>query len=360
MAIVATSLPSSLVVHSADPLCAGPDPAALVDDYITPAESHFVRNHGDVPDFDEATYQLTVDGFVETPLRLSLLALAGGFERHAVTTTLQCAGNRRTELDRIRPLHDQVLWGGDAVGTAIWSGVRLADVLARAGVEPTATHVWFEGLDRVQLPDETTIFGGSIDLDRARAADVILAFEMNGAPLPPLHGAPLRVVVPGYIGARSVKWLSRIHVSDRPSANHFQAVSYLWEMPGNDAAPAPIEHCQLNSFICIPMSGAAVSSRAVRISGYATPGGGTAIERMEFAVDGGPWQAASLIDNPQIDAWVRWKADVDLEPGDHTFTVRATDSSGATQPADMVARWNPKGYMNDASHVIDVRVSKQG
>ncbi len=352
------SVPGSLVVHSADPLCAGPDPSVLAHDYITPTESHFVRNHGDVPDFDKASYRLYVDGLVATTFELTLSALADGFEHDAVTTTLQCAGNRRTELDRIKPLHDQVLWGGDAVGTAIWSGVRLADVLARAGVEPTATHVWFEGLDRVQLPDETTIFGGSIDLDRARAADVILAFEMNGAPLPPLHGAPLRVVVPGYIGARSVKWLSRIQVSDRPSANHFQAVSYRWEMPGNDAAPSPIEHSQLNSFICLPPGGAIVGGAPVRISGYSTPSGGTAIHEVEFAVDGGPWRTASLLDAPQIDAWVRWQADVDLEPGSHSVTARATDSSGAIQPADMAARWNPKGYMNDASQVIEVRVSK--
>jgi sulfite oxidase len=286
---------------------------------------------------------------VDQPQELSLAGLRDGFERQTLITSLQCAGNRRSELERIAPFHEQVLWGGDAVGTAEWTGVRLGDVLALAGVMQGATHVWFEGLDPVELVAESTVFGASIDLDRALAPDIVLAFEMNGGPLPPLHGAPLRVVVPGYIGARSVKWLGAIVVSDRPSANHFQADSYRL---GED----PLERSQLNSFISVPADGAVIRGGRLELLGYATPSGGSVIDRVEVAVDDTGWQPAELLDPPAKDVWVRWRSLLDLEPGDHQLRVRASDSSGARQPEDMTARWNPKGYMNDAWHATVVRV----
>ena len=340
---------SALNVHSAEPLCAGPDQQKLVASYLTPVDLHFVRNHGQVPEIDPTSYRLRVDGMVDQPQELSLAALWDGFERQTVRTSLQCAGNRRSELERIAPFHEQVLWGGDAVGTAEWTGVRLADVLSLAGVRQSARHVWFEGLDPVELVAETTVFGASIDLDRALSPDVVLAFEMNGGPLPPLHGAPLRVVVPGYIGARSVKWLGGIVLSDRPSDNHFQADSY--RLVGD-----PLERSQLNSFISVPADGAVLGGGRLELLGYATPGGGSAIDRVEVAVDAAGWHPAELLDPPQKDVWVRWRSGLDLGPGDHQLRVRASDSSGASQPEDMAARWNPKGYMNDAWHTIAVRV----
>ena len=359
MAVASRPLSSALHVHSIAPLCAGPDPGALVGEYLTGADLHFVRNHGDVPNVNESTYRLRVDGLVDEPLELSLAALTSGFEHLSVTTTLQCAGNRRAELDRIEAFHDQVLWGGDAVSTAVWTGVRLADILASARVATTATHVLFEGLDRVVLPDETTIFGASIDLDRARAADVIVAFEMNGERLPVLHGAPLRVVVPGYIGARSVKWLSRIVLSDRPSDNHFQAVSYLSETKSPAGLRLPIEQSQLNSFISVPGDGAPAIGPSFGAAGYATPSGGYAIDSVEVCVDGADWETAELLDVPEKDVWVRWQVSLKLEPGDHRIAVRACDTSGAMQPEDLAARWNPKGYMNDAWHTIVIRVEAE-
>lgn len=360
MAVLTRSVPSALQIHSAAPLCAGPDQRSLVGEYVTPSDLHFVRNHGNIPHVDAAAYRLRVEGLVENPLELSLPALQSEFDRHSVTTTLQCAGNRRAELDLIRSFPDQVLWGGDAVSNAVWTGVRLADVLTHAGVAPTAAHVWFEGLDRVLLPDETTIFGASIDLDRAHAVDVILAFEMNGEPLPVLHGAPLRVVVPGYIGARSVKWLGRIVLSDRPSDNHFEAVSYVSETKSPTGLALPIEQSQLNSFISVPSDGDLAVGPSFQVAGYATPSGGYAVDTVEVRVDEGGWQTADLLDAPEKDVWVRWRADLTIdEPVHHRITVRARDTSGATQPEDMAGRWNPKGYMNDAWHTIVIRMGAE-
>ena len=237
-------------------------------------------------------------------------------------------------------------------------------MLLAAGVAPTAGHAWFEGLDAVPRDGGSIPFGASISIERALQPDVLLALEMNGEPLSPLHGAPLRVIVPGYIGARSVKWLGSIRLSDRPSDNEFERRAYklLPARPsmGAHGAPdwgalPPIEEMQLNSYICRPAGGATVRTGGVTVKGYATAGGSRHVTRVDVRVDDDAWTAATLVDPPAPGAWVRWQAAVRIAPGAHAIQARAEDSDGHRQPEDMAARWNPKGYMNDAWHRVHVR-----
>ena len=350
-----SSISGALQTHSQDPVCAGPEPEVLIAQFLTPNELHYIRNHGPFPHVDPATYTLGVGGLVDHELHLTVGDLVDDFERHQVVTTLQCAGNRRAELDAVRHFENEVMWGGDAVGTAEWAGARLADVLRAAGVTSTASHVWFDGLDNVIVEGATTGFGASIDLARSLDEDVLLAYAMNGEDLPQEHGAPVRVVVPGAIGARSVKWLGRITVSDRPSDNHFQRVSYRLPTRGNTETWAPIRESHLNSFIATPADGSRVGARALRISGYAVPSGLNSIGGVEVSIDDADWQPAALLDPPTAGTWTRWEAAADLDPGEHQFRVRASDTSGAIQSGEPRDAWNPKGYANGAIQTVRVR-----
>ncbi|MBK8005826.1 MAG: molybdopterin-dependent oxidoreductase [Gemmatimonadetes bacterium] len=206
---------------------AGPEPASLVAAPVTPVARFFARNHGVIPAGEPATWQVRVDGLVARPLAFTVAELMDGrFPVQTVAATLVCAGLRRTELMEHREVPGELGWGLEPVGTATWTGVRLADVLAGAGVEAGAAHVELTGADDVERHGRHFGFGGSIPLAKARAGEVLLAWGMNGEPLPPLHGGPLRLVVPGYIGARSVKWLAQVTLRATPSDNYFQRDAY--------------------------------------------------------------------------------------------------------------------------------------
>ena len=203
-----TSVPRQFVIRSHDPLNGGPDPSALGRDFITPNELFFVRNHGAVPEVDPAGYQLNVGGLVDCPVAFSLAELGERFERVEIVSTLACAGQRRQEMAEHRPIPGELPWGAEAVSTAAWSGWRLRDVLQACGPRGAARHAAFQGLDDVERRGVRFRYGASIPLEKALSPEVIIADRMNGEPLPPEHGFPLRVIVPGYIGARQVKWLS--------------------------------------------------------------------------------------------------------------------------------------------------------
>ncbi len=352
----------TFIVRSESPACGGPPLARLVARPLTWREDFFVRSHGAIPDLAADGWRLTVEGLVNTRLTLSLSELRSRFPRRDAVVTLQCAGNRRDELMAVRPIPGEVPWGAEAIGTARWGGVSLVDVLGAAGVQDGAAHVWFEGLDAVTRGDRTFGFGSSIQLGRALAGDVLLADRMNGAALPAEHGFPLRAVIPGFIGARSVKWLGRIVVSDRSSDNHFMTRAYK-QLPAEadpatadwDAHP-PIEEAPLQAVVCLPAPGAMVAAGEVVIQGYAAAPGHRRVAAVEVSVDGGAsWEAAELLDRPAPGAWSRWQVTVRLSPGDHGLIARARDSEGGTGAAHVHDRWNPKGYLNDAWHRVRIR-----
>src|SRR6476469_2567272 len=217
---------ADLIVHGEEPFNAETGPAALAESVVTATNAFYVRGHGAVPEIDPAGWRLHVHGLVERDLDLSLVTLHEAFRERSVTATLQCAGNRRAGLVAIRDIPGEAPWGPGATGTATWTGVALADVLALAGPSREAAHVGFEGADMCDEAAPAQRFGGSIPLDKARRPEVLLAWAMNGEPLAAVHGAPLRVVVPGYIGARSVKWLTRVEVRKRPWRGYSPHVVY--------------------------------------------------------------------------------------------------------------------------------------
>jgi sulfite oxidase len=348
-----------MIVYEHEPFNAETGITSLMERPVTATDAFYVRSHGTVPECGHDDYRLRVDGAVERELSLSLETLREAFRERHVTATLQCAGNRRAGLIAIRDIPGEAPWGPGATGTATWSGVALADVLALAGPTDAAEHVGFVGADMCPEAKPAQLFGGSIPLDKAQRPEVLLAWAMNGELLPAVHGAPLRVVVPGYIGARSVKWLERIELRSEPWAGYFQRVVY--RLLAADEAPAPdrgiaLGLIALNSAILAPADGATVVAGPVSVSGYAFAGGDRSVQRVDVSTDDGrSWARAELLEDLGRWAWRQWQVTLTLEPGEHELVVRAWDSSAATQPEDEAALWNPKGYVNNARPRIAVR-----
>jgi len=351
-----------LIVRQESPLNAEPKLERLAESWTTPTKYFYIRSHGTRPAVDPGSYTLRIEGMVERPLSLSLEDLER-FQTTFVAATLQCAGNRRLEHSKVKPVAG-VQWDAGAIGTAGWGGVRLAEALKKAGLKSGATHLWFEGLDTVTLKDRQTAFGGGVPLEKGLRPETILALEMNGRPLSREHGFPVRTIVPGYIGARSVKWLHRIVVADRPSDNNFVARDYKMFPP--EATPetvkpeayGPIYEMTLGSAICSPASGDRVKAGKVRVRGYAVAPGapGPSVARVDVSPDAGKsWVEARFRDMPSDFGWRQWEAELTLPAGESTLCCRATDSSGRAQPEK--AAWNFKGYLNDSWHQVKVTAS---
>ena len=350
---------NDLIVHEQEPFNAETGLAALAEAPLTATDAFYVRGHGAVPAIDPAAWRLHVDGVVERELYLSLDTLREAFPEREVTATLQCAGNRRAGLIAIRDIPGEAPWGPGATGTATWTGVALSDVLAQARPLPEAAHVGFDGADVCRQPEPAERFGGSVPVDKACRPEVLLAWAMNGEPLAPVHGAPVRVVVPGYIGARSIKWLERIEVRSTPWHGYFQHVVY--RLLPEDGTPGPgqgmpLGIVALNSDVLSPGDGETVRAGPVEVLGYAFAGGERHVTRVDVSLDGGArWSQAELLDDLGKWAWRQWRITVDLAPGEHEILVRAWDSSAATQPEDEAGLWNPKGYVNNARPRVRVR-----
>lgn len=353
----------ALIVHEVEPFNAEPPLALLGEAAVTSTDAFFVRNHGSAPEVDAEAYRLRVSGLVERPLRLSMDDIRTGFPRRTVVATLHCAGNRRRELMEIRPIRDEVPWEEGAVGTAVWKGAPLRDVLLAAGPEISAGHVAFTGLDEV-AEEGGAGFGSSVPLQKAMEGEVLLAYEMNGAPLPVLHGAPLRVVVPGYVGARSVKWLADVRLQAEPSASHGQARAYKLFPPHVDEASVDWERgltlgeLSVNAVIWRPGGGERLPAGRVTVEGYAVAGGPRWIHRVDVSADeGDTWVTAELGQDKGVWAWRTWRADVELPPGNRRIVARAWESSANTQPERPEHAWNFKGYVNNTWHHVDVRAT---
>ncbi len=344
-----------MIVHEDSPLNAESPPGALARRDVTALDAFYVRNHGEVPALDPERWRLRVDGLVERALELSLGELRERFAERALVATLQCAGNRRTGLMAVRAIPGEAPWGPGAIGTATWRGAALRDVLGLAGLGPEARHIAFLGADVSAEADPPQRFGGSIPVHKARAPEVLLAWEMNGRPLTPHHGAPVRALVPGYVGARSVKWLERVSALAEPSGNHFQARSYRLLPPDADPRAVPpgsgiaLGAVPLCADILEPADGATVAAGEVELYGYAFAGDDRRVERVDVSSDGGAsWLRAELLADAGPWAWRRWRAVVAVAPGRAQIVARAWDSAGSTQPEDPAHVWNPKGYVNTA------------
>jgi sulfite oxidase len=336
-----------ITIHESEPFNAEPPRSALAEAAVTPTDAFYVRNHGPVP---EADGSFTVTGLVGQELRLTAEDLKRDYAARELAVTLQCAGNRRVDLMAVRDIPGESPWGPGATGTARWRGVSLADVLAHAAPEAGACHVGFEGADSSSEVDE--LYGSSIPLRDAAAHEVLLAYEMNGEPLPAVHGGPLRAIVPGYIGARSVKWLTRVELRERPWGGHYQSTAYRLVPPGT--APGrgvgmPLGLIAVNSDVLVPENGAVLEAGPLEARGYAFAGGRREVERVDVSLDGGStWAQAELGENLGEWAWRLWRAELELDPGEHEITVRAWDSAAGTQPEDPAGSWNPKGYANNS------------
>ena len=351
-----------LITRQASPFNAEPPLPKLIEKWITPVNSFFVRSHGDVPALDAKELTLTIDGLVDKPLTFKLAELLEKFPSVSTTATLTCAGNRRSEFAAIKKVGG-VQWDAGAIGNAEWQGVRLADALKAAGIKAEAKHVWFEGRDQITEKNVTFPFGGSIPLEKAivtaATGSTLLATQMNGQPLTPAHGYPLRTVVPGFIGARSVKWLHKITVSDRPSPNHFVADVYKVVPEENAeliAKTSPIYEFMLNSAICVPSAGAAVSGDKVTVKGFALTNGaiGRSVQQIDVSADGGQSWTAAKVTSPLRDfCWVLWSAEVPLTENSTSLVVRATDTSGEVQP--QTCPWNYKGYQFNGWHKVALK-----
>ncbi|MCV7377402.1 sulfite oxidase [Mycobacterium alsense] len=357
-----------MIVRADLPYNAEPPPAVLAASDITPIDAFYARNHGRIPDTAPHRWQLRVDGLVPRPLTLTYERLTTEFDHHDVVATLACAGNRRAELLRVRPIPGKEPWAHGAISTAQWRGVRLADVLAAAGAhdgaDPDGLHVAFEATDVAEEARPPQPYGSSIPLPKAMSPEVLLAWRMNDEPLPRAHGGPVRVVVPGYIGARSVKWVTAITVQPGPSENYFQSHDYRI-LPADadvDAVAAgegiSLSSLALNCDILDPTDGDRVPRGPLTIRGYGIVGDGRSVERVDLSLDDGrSWRQADLHRAPSEWSWRPWSLTVDAVPGQLRIIARAWDDTGATQPESAASLWNPRGYGNNAWARVALRVT---
>ncbi|MER6126876.1 sulfite oxidase [Streptomyces sp. NPDC001795] len=343
-----------MLVHQDEPYNAETPPGALVAQ-ITSLDTFYGRNHAPIPRIDSAAWRLRVEGLVDRPLELSMDDLRRRFPERTVVATLQCAGNRRADLIEVRDIPGQVPWGPGAISTARWSGASLADVLTEAGLHPEAAHIAFTGADVSQQADPPQPFGGSIPVAKATSGEVLLAWAMNDQVLPAAHGAPLRVVVPGWIGARSIKWLQRISAQAEPTDNYFQAEYSILPSeadseavgPGDGITLGPIAiHCA----ILRPAKDAHLTSGPTEVSGFAFAGDDRTVARVDVSADhGSTWTHADLDPPENPWTWQHWRATLSLPPGEAELIARAWDSTAALQPESPAAVWNPRGYANNAA-----------
>jgi sulfane dehydrogenase subunit SoxC len=314
--------------------------------YVVPNELFFVRNHTRTPRIDASTWSLKVEGAgVQRPFELAYDALLS-MPSVSVIRVVECAGNGRSFFENAYGKKAQgTQWKLGAVGVAEWTGARLRDILDRAGLKRTAKDVMPEGLDdlKVRRPMSVT---------KAVADDTILAYAMNGEPLPPDHGFPVRVLVPGWIGMANIKWVGRLEVSEEALFSPWNTDTYI--LMGSDYPPSPpakgpvLSLQNLKSALELDMGAQLHAGRHLITGRSWSPFG--KITRVDYSLDRGmTWQQARLEEPRIAQAWVRWTFDWDARPGHYTIRVRAADEQGHVQP-DRVP-WNEQGYLYNA--VVD-------
>lgn len=333
-------------------------PLSYFNSWITPNDVFFVRHHLPRPSIDPAAWRLVIDGMVTKRQEFSLADLQK-LPQHTVAATIECTGNGRSFFS---PKVPGIQWGRGAIGNAEWTGPRIADLLTLAGANPNAAWLDADGADKgvASTPD----FIRSLPMKKAYHRATLLALKMNGQPLPDLHGAPARLIVPGWDGTSSVKWVVRLSASAQPNGGFYMNPGYRFPKyalpPGTPARPAELEIIEgmvVKSSITAPEDRAVVPMGTVTIRGFAWAGE-EAIERVDVSTDGGSkWQSAELSKEKLSFAWrlfkFEWKPP---QPGYYSILSRATDTAGHVQP--IVAQWNPSGYLWNAIDRVGVTVEK--
>jgi DMSO/TMAO reductase YedYZ molybdopterin-dependent catalytic subunit len=315
---------------------------------VTPVGLHYTLSHFDIPHLDENSYRLEIG---ERAISLAeLKAMPTKSER----VTLECAGNGRAGFT---PRYPSMPWTHGGVGTADWTGVPL-HLLLRNLLSEKTKEIAFIGADRGFDSGVEHAFGRSLRVEDAARPEVLLAWAMNGQPLAPQHGAPLRLVVPGWFGMASVKWLSRIELLERPFDGYQQVVGYRYTKQRGEAG-TPVRHARVKSLIVPPgipdwyTGRRLVDEGTTEIQGKAWSGAGVTVTRVELGIDG-EWRSAEVEPPSGRFAWQRWRAEWKATRGEHELACRATDAAGAVQPLE--PDWNVGGMGNNSLHRVQVTV----
>jgi len=321
---------------------------------VTPTGVHYLLSHFDVPYVPDDNWQVEIAGRVRTPIALAL----GDIKRlpsRTLRVTLECAGNGRALLT---PRYPTMPWAYEAVGTAEWTGTPLRHLLDRAGLLDDAIEISFIGADRGFDRGHEHAYGRSLARAVALGDDILVVWAMNGAPLPPQHGYPLRLVVPGWYGMASVKWLARIEALAKPYDGFQQVNTYMYRsVPGGPTTP--VTHMRVKSLLVPPgipdfySRQRMVEAGPTQLYGRAWSGAGVAIARVEVGIDG-VWHAAALDATQGKFAWRGWRFTWGAQPGEHELRCRATDANGERQPLE--PRWDTGGFGNNVVQRVQVTV----
>jgi sulfane dehydrogenase subunit SoxC len=320
---------------------------------FTPTGLHYLLVHFDIAHIDADAWRLHVGGNVHRPLALSLEDLHG-LPSRTIPVTIECAGNGRAHLVP-RPLSQP--WLQEAVSTASWTGVPLIALLEKAGIKDDTVEIAFVGADHGVEKGYEHDYARSIGLAQALRPEVLVAYEMNGMALPPQHGFPARLLVPGWYGMASVKWLVRIEALSKPFSGYQQRVAYRYQQHADDPGE-PVTRMRVRALMAPPGFPDFFTRKRILDTGQSTIfgrawSGEGAIVRVEFGVDGA-WQEATLDDSVGPFAWRGWSCQWEATPGTHVLRCRATDAAGNGQPTD--PPWNLQGMGNNLIQAVEVAV----
>jgi DMSO/TMAO reductase YedYZ molybdopterin-dependent catalytic subunit len=342
-----------LIVRRDEPLNCESSLSTMTRGVVMSNADFYIRNHFPTPTVDTDRWRLRLDGLVLRPLNLQLNDLLS-MPAKTMAVTLECAGNGRSLMS---PPVEGEQWDLGAVSTAEWTGVPLADVLTQAGVFPAAREIVMRGADSAADPSrDPNRFERSLALSDMRASPVLLAYAMNGEPLPKEHGYPVRAIVPGWYAVNSVKWLTHIELIGGKFEGHFQASRYVYESKrGGDVLTEPVRHQRVRALITQPEEGDTVSGGRIEVRGLAWSGVAP-IAQVEVSLNGEDWQPARMLGQPNPYCWQPWELIIQTtRPRDISIRARAVDEAGRTQPDQ--GEWNRLGYGNNSIQEIKVRAA---
>lgn len=338
-------------------------PPHLLDDAVTPTSRHFIRNNGTPPyTFDADTWALTIDGLVDKPIKLTIADLKKNFEVVTKQLVIECGGNGRAMFN---PPARGNQWTYGAVACSEWTGVRLLDVLNAAGVQENAIYTAHEGADTHLSGVEGKLpLSRGMPISKALMDNNLIAFEQNGAPLHAMNGAPLRLVVPGWPGSCSQKWLTRIWLRDVVHDGP-KMTGKSYRVPNHPVAPGTkvatkdfriIEAMPVKSLITYPQAGIQTNNKTVEVRGQAWAGD-KSVKEVHISYDfGATWIKTDLSGPANKGAWQQWNQEITLpQAGYYEIWAKAVDSDGVSQP--FAISWNPKGYLNNSFHRIAITVT---